>query len=746
MLKKILITFSIFLSYPLINPQKVIASCNFKTSDFIDALSMPNSINEIKIDVANSKKYSINLAKTLLSSSTSAKSIDPKYKKKFKANIEVRYDFGSCKYKGKIWQNGDWKDHIKSKNGNIIRSLNVKLNDGNILNATKFKLLLPKTRNGRNEILSTLIFKNLGFISPETFEILTTVNNTKSVMLFQEDSQKELLERNYRREGPIFEGDESLLWSKKQYDLTKGAMARNGLENISLSRLINPKWFLKGKSSQAITLSSYLRLQEAYLEYAGNYIETGRYISPNNTKYDVFTDYAFLMASMNGLHGLRPHNRKFYFNSFTDSFEPIYYDGDVNFRDKIKNIKNLVYRLRFTKDYYFPHLDEIKKDNFFKKISKEYESKVLSFKDKDKLFLENNFANFLSNANKLQKAILQKENNENKKRDFTALRNKFIDKNSKLNVEKNIVKAINIDGQEVILNLENGNQEEMDLFGLSKIISRKNFNKEKYLFLPENYQSNNNKELIITKIPNTNTEIIHPKKILIKFEQNNPNNRLLIYQSDNNQSVLIKGGNLNNLEILFFGIKSDSDNVISQQRFNNRGLTGCLNIYNTSFKNISIDIRDGKCEDSLNIINSNGNLKKVKITDSFQDAVDFDYSEINIENVEILNAGNDCFDLSGGKYLIKNGSFQNCSDKAISIGEKSTLKAHLINIDNSNIGVAVKDFSSFISTNTNIFNTPRCIDLFQKKQEFGGAYAEIDKLDCSGTINSDIQSKIKYKK
>ena len=34
-------------------------------------------------------------------------------------------------------------------------------------------------------------------------------------MLFQEDARKELLERNKRREGPIFEGDESLIWSYK---------------------------------------------------------------------------------------------------------------------------------------------------------------------------------------------------------------------------------------------------------------------------------------------------------------------------------------------------------------------------------------------------------------------------------------------------------------------------------------------------------------------------------------------------
>ena len=41
------------------------------------------------------------------------------------------------------------------------------------------------------------------------------------------------------------------------------------------------------------------------------------------------------MAIMNGQHALRPHNRKFYFNSFINKFEPIYYDGDLDFNKKI---------------------------------------------------------------------------------------------------------------------------------------------------------------------------------------------------------------------------------------------------------------------------------------------------------------------------------------------------------------------------------------------------------------------------
>ena len=63
----------------------------------------------------------------------------------FRAILKVNYKFGgSCTYKAKIRQNGDWRDHIDEKSG--MRSLKVNLKDGNILNSVRFKLLLPATR------------------------------------------------------------------------------------------------------------------------------------------------------------------------------------------------------------------------------------------------------------------------------------------------------------------------------------------------------------------------------------------------------------------------------------------------------------------------------------------------------------------------------------------------------------------------------------------------------------------------
>ena len=49
--------------------------------------------------------------------------------------------------------------------------------------------------------------------------------------LFQENAAKEMLERNLRREGPIFEGNEELLWSYEDFETME-------LEDISQAVLL----------------------------------------------------------------------------------------------------------------------------------------------------------------------------------------------------------------------------------------------------------------------------------------------------------------------------------------------------------------------------------------------------------------------------------------------------------------------------------------------------------------------------
>ena len=93
--------------------------------------------------------------------------------------------------------------------------------DDNISGITKFKLFLPASRNGNNEIFTTVFLEKLGFLSPYTSNVKVNVrvkgfrysNNdiyfTRGIkMIFQEIPSKILLERSNYRDGPIIEGDE----------------------------------------------------------------------------------------------------------------------------------------------------------------------------------------------------------------------------------------------------------------------------------------------------------------------------------------------------------------------------------------------------------------------------------------------------------------------------------------------------------------------------------------------------------
>ena len=188
-------------------------------------------------------------------------------------------------------------------------------------------------------------------------------------MLFQEDSQKELLERNLRREGPIFEGDESLLWS-------------NSIDNAmninfpSLSKMINYRIMLKGKNHLNKSISSYIQLQN---EYAQTFINSTQndlnsgdkaYLIDPNIKSNLYPEYYFLLISMNGTHGLASHNQKHYFNFITNNFEPIYYDGMFDFSKELEKKDSEVYSAIFTKDSVYKTVKNKMEKNLLIKLKK----------------------------------------------------------------------------------------------------------------------------------------------------------------------------------------------------------------------------------------------------------------------------------------------------------------------------------------------------------------------------------------
>lgn len=700
------------------------AECNFRTADYLASLATPKSIKSIDIEIPKSSKFARNQFKIF---SSKSKNIPDKLKKKFKADIIVKYEFGYCKYLGKVRQSGDWKDHIVFVGGNPIQSLDVRLKNGNVVGATRFKLLIPETRNSRNEILGALLLRKLDFIAPETFEVSVNVNGIQSLMLFQEKAEKELLERNLRREGAIFEGDESLLWSYKNYSTLE-------LEPLALSRLVNDNWFKKGHTSQRIVIDSHKRLQKTYMDYAYSYLasENRHFLQINSSNDYLFNDYHRLLLAMGGKHALRPHNRKFYFNAIEDRFEPIYYDGDFTFNAFYFGEKQW-YKWLLGAPATIDLIERVEILLASEALKKEYLKRIAS--PQDDAFVNASITQVISNLENFKSLSMPgiKWSPSNGVNEISWYK-KF---QKEKGVQQNIVQRIKLHDASADLYLIGNVMKTFSISELSKILSKNNSQGDRYIIIGQDEPLDDKSHL---KELTLGQNLIRMSEG-VSVELDEINNKVSFIQHDASDWVLLLGGDYSNWEINFEGLPSQAA-PISDQRFNEFGLTGCLTLYQTIINNVQINVSDGQCEDSLNLLRVEGNNVKVKITDAFADALDVDFSRLDISLLDIRNAGNDCFDVSGGFYSTGIAKFENCSDKAISIGEMSTYSGGDVLIEGANIGISSKDFSQVSVKKYKAIDVSYCGEAIQKKQEFGGGNLKLEAVDCKAPFYSDPESLI----
>ena len=95
-----------------------------------------------------------------------------------------------------------------------------------------------------------------------------------------------------------------------------------------------------------------------------------------------------------------------------------------------------------------------------------------------------------------------------------------------------------------------------------------------------------------------------------------------------------------------------------------------------NFKNLTLEIKNGVCEDSINFIRSNGLIDEINILNSMSDGLDMDFSNITINRAIVNKSGNDCIDMSFGKYKILNLELANCKDNGISLVKINQIATH----------------------------------------------------------------------
>jgi hypothetical protein len=155
-------------------------------------------------------------------------------------------------------------------------------------------------------------------------------------------------------------------------------------------------------------------------------------------------------------------------------------------------------------------------------------------------------------------------------------------------------------------------------------------------------------------------------------------------------------------------------------------LTGGSTFYKSDIDMSSVVFSESRAEDALNIIHSSFNLSNVDFRQTESDGFDSDFSTGWIRGGSFqdigIAGGADGLDFSGSEVAVDGVQFKNVSDKAISVGERSSVTVRNIHTDSCSIGAVSKDDSILKLVDSTINNaTTAGLMSYTKKSEYGAA-------------------------
>ena len=575
--------------------------------------------------------------------------------------------------------------------------------DDRIWGLEEFSVQKPITRNYIYEFIFHRLLEEKKLIALKYFFVNLSLNDTnQGIYAVEEGFSKELVERNKKRNGPIFGVEElkSFNYPKIEYDLYS-------------------KNYWQSNYSQLIKNAS-LKLNE--IKIRNNNIE-------NIFDLEKWATYFAIIDLTGNFHGSIPKSVKLFYNPVTAKFEPIGFDGHYNsnlfqkflildFLD-IEN-KNCSYicserewYLRFLKNskfknIYFEKLKEISSEKFIKKFYKTNIEKINFYNDqflsdtskKDRIFYKG-IGLYIFNKNYLferskyiQSRIAEVENKLATK---GFIKNQIFEENSLLNKKE-------------IKSLEN------------------NYILNDDIIIDENLYLESNKILNIQKGVKIyfaeDVTIYSEGSIFFNGTQEEP---IVVFSNDNIGSIILSNNNfkLNNVIFKNLSYPKEKDKI----------LYGGINIINSDIEIIDTQIASSNSEDAINIISSNSYIKNLKLKDIKADAIDIDFGNLNFTNITCENIDNDCLDISGanvrGNFI--EGSYIN--DKGLSFGENAKGEISHLNFKNSKLGVAVKDGSSLKLSRYEFENNEFDVVVFNKKKEYGEASLLIENSINNSQLN-----------
>ena len=708
-------------------------------------LFLKNSLQTIKLEIDQENLYELELERK--------KKIDNKFYN-FEKYSDALLNFKDQKYNIKLRHKGDRSVHWIDKDKASFK-IDIK-GDERLFGLEEFSLQKPITRNYLYEFIFHKLLDYKKLINLKYFFVNLDINNSnKGIFALEEGFSKELIERNKRRNGPIFGLNEidGVEYPRITYDLySKNYWVKNNYE------LVNTAYAkLNLLRENSINIKEIFELSEW-------------------AKFFAVIDFS------NALHGSLSKSVKLFYNPSTGKFEPIGFDGHyyelnpannfiiLDFLDSNNISCNHIcydreWYNRFLKDkegnpntefidIYINELLNISNKNFLKEFKKNNDKEINYFKNqlmtetshKDRalyrglgfhifnddyldkrsdliakrledILNKNNFRVNLNNNNKIN--FISNETNFLKKIKIICNNKKnyilYITSNSSLDLKKecNLFfddKQINI-SKNLELNKDLNEKVSFDITKLNQLDYEDGiFYLKKDLVINENLFLPKNSKLII----NDGVEISFLNNSVIEsfgsIEFNGTlENPIKIF--GNNKGSIV----LNNNE---YKIKNTILDSMTSPVLEGQILYGGINIILSELLLSNVKIINSKSEDAINIISSNSFIENLTLENLYSDAIDIDFGKVTFKKISCLYTNNDCLDVSGaiieGQYL----SAKFSGDKAISFGENSNGTITKVNLEQNKLAVAVKDGSKLIIKETLFLNNDYDLAIFKKKQEY----------------------------
>ena len=689
------------------------------------------------------------------------------------------------KKKAKIRIKGDRSIHWQNKD---TTSFKIDMRgDDRIWGMEEFSIQKPITRNYTYEYLYHKFLKETGHLSLKYFFVNLHFNDQdRGLFAVEESFSKELLERQKKRNGPIFGIDETIssYYPNTHYDLYSSEYWVREHPNLIKS---------------AFSILNDTRDNEKDL------------IIEDHFDLDKWASFFALTDVTGAYHGSISKSVKLYFNPTTAKFEPIGFDGhysDNDLKDFIlsdflqEDRSNCSYLCRERNWYlkFFKSENGELNYNFINKYIfylKKYSSKkyLKEFLAKNKE--EINRINMLiySENSKSDRGLWKGISTFIYDKKYLYERSKLIEermktinfKNYKLSLEKDILYFKDTHSKFpvhlIVSECESHKKKKLYLSGNMKIswlntcnkIILKNYkNQQQKFILRQNISMHKRKKFLLLKdfddlTNNINVDMITDNNFVISKNLNLINNTYVAKSYNfivkkgvvieiRNGSTLFVEGNIkfegesesqiriksdgsgsivfsnNNVEIKYTNVENLGYPKIDRYIF-----YAGLNFINTDSLLENVSVKNSKSEDAINFVNSKVFLNDIYFENIQSDALDIDSGLVKFNKIVCKEINNDCLDISGsntsGNYLNVNKSL----DKGLSVGENSDVKIKNLIIKNSGLGFAVKDGSNVYLENVELINNKYDIAVFNKKQEFSSPSLEVKNF--SREKNKILQSK-----